>query len=105
MHRWIVQDRYHNEIYLTEERWQHIFERHGELRGRLNDLLDTLRYGQRKQEALAPQKYRYRQAYDDLNYGYNHIVAVVSFRYDDSGTANNFVVTAWGAYIHPKGQA
>lgn len=103
MHRWAVQDRYGNEIYLTEERWQHILEGHDELRGRLDDLLDTLRYGQRKQEALEPQKYRYYWAYNDLKYGFNHIVAIVIFRYDDADMPNNFVITAWGAYIYSKG--
>lgn len=103
MHRWIVEDRHGNEIYLTEERWEHILRRHDEPTGRLDDLLDTLRYGQRRQESLEPQKYRYRRTYDDLRYGFNHIVAVVVFRYDEAGTPNNFVITAWGAYIHLKG--
>jgi hypothetical protein len=103
MRRWTIQDRYGNEIYLTEERWEHIQERHDELTGRLDDLLDTLRYGERKQEPLDPQQYRYRRVYEDLLYGFNHIVAIVVFRYDASGKSNNFIVTAWGAYIHPKG--
>lgn len=102
MPNWTVQDRFGNEIYLTEERWEHIQERHDELAGRLDDLLDTLRCGERKQESLDPQQYRYRRAYEDLLYGFNHIVAIVVFRYD-AGKSNNFVVTAWGAYIHPKG--
>lgn len=102
MGRWTIRDRYGNEIYLTEERWEHIRVRHEELEGRLDDLLDTLRFGQRRQEALEPQKYRYRRAYDDLRYGFNHIVAVVVFRHSDLGITNSFVVTAWGAYIHPK---
>jgi len=88
MPNWIVQDRFGNEIYLTEERWEHIQERHDELVGRLDDLLDTLRYGERKQESLAPQQYRYRRAYEDLLYGFNHIVAIVVFRYDASGKLN-----------------
>jgi len=102
MRRWIVQDRHGNEIYLTEERWQHIQRRHDELEGRLDDLLDTLRHGLRTQEALEPQKYRYRRAYKDLQYGFNHIVVVVIFRYDETGAPNNFAITAWGAYIHSK---
>ena len=103
MLRWTVRDRYGNEIYLTEERWAHIFDKHDELIDRLDDLLDTVQYGRRRQEASDPQRYRYRRAYDDLLYGFNHIVAVVVFRSDTSGIPNNFVVTAWGAYIHPKG--
>jgi hypothetical protein len=100
---WAVSDRYGNEIYITEERWDHIVDRHDELVDRLDDLLDTIRYGQRRQEALNPQQYRYRRACDDLSYGFNHIAAIVTFRFDASGASNNFVVTAWGAYIHPKG--
>ncbi|MCB9079269.1 MAG: hypothetical protein H6631_16840 [Anaerolineaceae bacterium] len=102
MQHWTVQDRYGHEIYLTEERWHHILEKHDELEGRLDDLLDTLRYGQRRQEALEPQKYRYRRAYDDLRYGFNHIIVVVVFRFDQTAQPNNFVITAWGAYILPK---
>src|SRR4051794_3854972 len=101
MQQWTIRDRYRNEIYLTEERWAHIVERHDELTNRLPDLLDTLRYGERRQDALEPQKYRYRRAYADLMYDYNHIIAVVVFHLDEVGAPNNFVVTAWGAYIHP----
>jgi len=103
MREWTVSDRYGSTIYITEERWKHILDRHEELTGHLDDLLDTLRYGQRRQEALEPQKYRYRRAYNDLIYGYNHIIAVVVFHFDDTGVPNNFVTTAWGAYIHSKG--
>ncbi|MCX6050841.1 MAG: hypothetical protein NT075_37610 [Chloroflexi bacterium] len=103
MPQWTVRDRDGNEIYVTEERWSYIVERHDELTDRLPDLLDTVRYGDRKQDALEPQKYRYRRAYTNLMYGYNHIVAVVVFHYNDMGIPNNFVVTAWGAYIYPKG--
>lgn len=31
MKKWIVQDRYGNEIYLTEERWHHILEARPEM--------------------------------------------------------------------------
>lgn len=103
MQRWTVRDRYRNEMYLTEERWAHIVERHDELTDRFTDLLDTVRYGERRQDGLEPQKYRYRRAYDDLMYGYNHIIVVVVFHYDETGAPNNFITTAWGAYIHPKG--
>ena len=103
MPRWTVQDRNGNKIYLTQERWEHILHRHDELTGRLDDLLDTLRYGGRRQEALDQQQYRYYRRYDDLPYGFNHIVVIVAFNFVTSGQANNFVVTAWGAYIHSKG--
>lgn len=102
MQTWTVEDRYNNAIYLTEERWEHIQERHDELIGRLDAVLETIRDGQRRQEALEPEKYRYRLAFDDLHYGYNHIIVIVVFHYDVDGIPNNFTVTAWGAYIHPK---
>jgi len=54
MARWTVRDRWGNEIYITEERWQHILERHEELMGLLDHVLETLRRGQRRQEALDP---------------------------------------------------
>jgi hypothetical protein len=102
MHRWIVRDRFQNEIYLTQERWEHILEGHDELVGRLDDLLDTVRYGQRRQEALDPQRYRYYRKYNDLPYGFHHLVAIVIFTLTPAGVTNNFIVTAWGAYIYPK---
>lgn len=98
----VIHDRFGNEIYLTEERWLHILDRHDELIGRLDDVLDTVCYGQRRQEVLEPQKYRYRRAYDDLPHGDNHIVVIVMFLHNDAGASNNFIVTAWGTYIHPK---
>ncbi len=42
-----------------------------QLTDRLDDLLDTLRRGRRRQEALDPRLYRYRWPYDDLPYGFN----------------------------------
>jgi len=103
MRRWTVHDCYGNEIYMTRERWEHIRERHDELIGRFADVLGTVRSGQRRQEPLDPQQFRYYRSYSDLLYGFNHIVVIVAFGYDTMGIANNFVVTAWGAYIHPKG--
>jgi hypothetical protein len=43
MHKWLVQDREGREIYLTEERWQHITFRHKPLVGHLDDVLATIR--------------------------------------------------------------
>ncbi len=103
MHKWTVRDRNGREIYLTEERWKHIVESHDELIGRLDDVLNTLRKGRRKQEVRDPQRYRYRYPYGDLRYGYNHIVVVVVFSYrqlpNGMTEPNNFVTTAWGQYI------
>lgn len=46
----IVQDRYGNTIYLTDERWQHIVRRHPVLQGFKNEVLKTLRSGKREQD-------------------------------------------------------
>ena len=57
MHRWTIQDRHGNEIYMTEERWQHIISKHHELIGHLDDVLDTLKKGRRRQERRDPNRY------------------------------------------------
>jgi hypothetical protein len=67
MQRWTVTDRQGREIYLTQERWEHILSKHAELHGRLEDVLSTIR------------AFRYRPSPENN--------AVVS---------NNFVTTAWG---------
>jgi hypothetical protein len=48
MHKWIVQDRDGREIYLTEERWGHIVQRHGELQNHFDEVLNTVRRGRRQ---------------------------------------------------------
>jgi hypothetical protein len=59
----------------------------------------NLQSGQRRQDALNPQKYRYAQAFADLPEGNTHIVAIVLFRFsqDDDGklNPNNYIVTAY----------
>lgn len=99
--RWTTKDRYGNEIYLTEERWQHIIEdiNHPELEEYEDCLLDTIQTGRRKQDTLNPQKYRYSQEFDDLPEDNTHIVAIVLFRFneDEQGRPipNNYIVTAY----------
>ncbi len=101
--KWVVQDRYGNEIYLTAERWEHILEYHSELAGYLDSVLDTLRHGRRKQEPSMPSKYRYYRRCDELLPDHNHIVVIVisGVRQLADGTSyrNNFVTTAWPADI------
>jgi hypothetical protein len=107
MLKWTVQDRYGNEIYLTEERWAHILRYHSDLNGLLDELLDTLRKGYRRQEPADPGKYKYYEPCDALPLDYNTIVVVVKFgtqiQADGTFVPNNFVVTAWGAYIYREG--
>ena len=103
MKQWIVYDQRGDEIYMTEERWQHITSKHRELIGHRDDVLDTIRKGRRKQERRDPQRYRYRRVCFALRSGDNHITVVVVFSFQQSadGTVktNNFVTTAWGEYI------
>jgi hypothetical protein len=66
--RWTVRDRYGYEIYLTEERWEHIIdpENHPEMEEHEDDLIEALRSGSRTQDPLNPQKYRYSKAFANL---------------------------------------
>ena len=106
MKKWTVQDRYGNTIYLTEERWHHILESRPELEPFLEEFLETIRTGRRRQDALIPNEYRYFKQFDELLPENNHIVVVVIFKtqLDKTGNyvANNFVVTGWAKYIVPK---
>jgi hypothetical protein len=90
MHKWTVRDREGREIYLTEERWQHISFRHKPLIGYLEDVLATIRVGRRRQDPVQPFKYFYHHRCDTLPGVYNTIIVVVLYRGDD-----RYVVTAW----------
>ncbi len=99
--RWTERDRSDNQIYLTQERWEHITDpvNHPEMTDFENELRETIRSGNRKQEMLDPQKYRYSKAFENLTAKNTHIVAVVVFKFaeDEQGNpaANNFIVTAY----------
>ncbi|QTA90626.1 Uncharacterized protein dnm_066870 [Desulfonema magnum] len=103
MKKWTVQDRYGNMIYMTEERWNHILESRPELEPFLDEFLETIRTGRRRQDALIPNEYRYYKQFDELLPDNNHLVTVVIFktRVDDAGNyvRNNFVVTGWAKSI------
>ena len=106
MSKWIIQDRYGNTIYCTEERWQHILTSRPELEPFFEMFLETVRTGRRKQDPLAPNEYRYFKRFDELLPDNNHLVVIVIFktRLDEHGKyiPNNFVVTGWANYIRPK---
>ncbi len=99
--RWSVRDRQNHEIYLTEERWNHIIDacNHPEMEAYEEYMKDTLRKGRRAQDGLNPQKYRYSRAFDNLVEENTHIVVIVLFRFDDdvsgSSMPNNYIVTAY----------
>jgi len=108
MRKWIVRDRYGHLIYLTDERWKHIISptNHPEMEGYCDHLKKTIRTGRRRQETLAPSKYRYIQWFDGLTENNNCIVAVVRFKFDVDETGataeNNFVLTAYQKNIWRK---
>lgn len=99
--RWTVRDCYGNEIYLTQERWEHIIEdgNHPEMAECEEQLKETIRTGNRKQDSLNPRKYRYLKAFGRLAEDNTHIMAIVLFGFglDDRGKPvfNNFITTAF----------
>ncbi len=108
MKRWIIQDRYGNMIYLTQERWEHITDpiNHPEMSDYENHIQKTIIFGTRKQDFLNPQKYRYSMAFDDLPESNTHIVVIARFSFvtDSSGKllSNNYIVTAYQKEIERK---
>jgi len=104
--RWEVYDRYGNKIYMTEERWRHAFDSRPWLSDLLEEALNTLRRGRRKQDPLNPRKYKYYWPCDRLLPDYNHLVVVVLFgtTTDAPGNLvpNNYVVNVWAVFIYGK---
>ena len=100
MRRWFVRDRNGREVYLTEERWEHIISQHRELRNHRDDVLATVRRGRRRQQVHDPQAYVSRWPCNTLPLPFNGILVVVVCRFewqeDGSMLPNNFIVTAWG---------
>lgn len=99
--RWTVQDAKGNEIYLTEERWQHIIDpiNHPEMIEYEANLRSTIRRGKRRRDDFNPHKFRYSLSFTDLPAYNTHIVAIVLFRFepDEDGfpRPNNYIVTAY----------
>ncbi|MCY4554574.1 MAG: hypothetical protein OXC79_12965 [Candidatus Poribacteria bacterium] len=99
--RWKIHDRYGNEIYLTNERWQHITTsiNHPDMVNYEEHLKVTIQRGRRKQDPLNPQKYRYTNAFIDLPADNTHITVIVLFRFRESSDGepipNNYIVTAY----------
>ena len=99
--RWLEYDRTGNEVYLSQERWEHIIapENHPEMADFEDQLRETIRQGRRKQDTLNPRKYVYSATFNGLAEDNTHIVAIVLFRFREDETRqpvpNNFVVTAY----------
>ena len=103
--RWVTRDREGNEIYLTQERWEHITHpaNHPDMLAYEEELKRTIQQGRRTQDEFNPQKYRYRQAFADLPEDATHIVPVGLFRFNaDQGNrlaTDNYIVTAYAKEI------
>lgn len=99
MARETVYDKWNNEIYLTDERWEHILELHDEMDGYRDHVLTTLRTGRRQQDAFDPGKYKYMKPFADLPAHFTHVVVVVKFSHRENlrgdEQVNNFVLTAY----------
>jgi hypothetical protein len=99
--RWLVHDRYGNDIYLTHERWEHIIDpmSHPEMSAYEEHLRETIQSGRRKQDPLNSRKYCYVKAFDNLVEDNTHIVAIVLFGFSEGPSgepvSNNYVVTAY----------
>ena len=99
--RWSVRDQYGNEIYLTDERWEHIIDplNHPEMAEYEGELQVTLQTGKRKQDAINPQKYRYSLSFDGLAEDNTHLVTMVLCHFvedaDSKAIPNNYVFTAY----------
>ncbi len=85
-----IRDRYGNQIELTDESWFYIVTYHPEMEDFREEVLETIRKGRRRQDAIEPEKYKYVRKFDDLPMNYTHLVAVVKM------IRNNFVLTAYG---------
>ena len=92
-------DRWGNEIYLTDERWEHIVETHEEMTGCRDHIFTTIRTGKRRQDAFDSSKYKYTRGFNNLPMGFSHVVVVVKFsrRITPEGVdiPNNFILTAY----------
>ncbi len=99
--RWTVQDREGHEIYLTQERWEHITgaANHPEMEGFEDEVKLTIQRSRRQQDSLNPQKYIYSWSFSNLPFDNTHIVAIVLFRLREQvsrkPTPNNYIVTAY----------
>jgi hypothetical protein len=90
-----IQDRRGHEIYLTEERWQHLCDEPPEMLDHERELFEVIRLGRRSQDSVRPHVYLYYLDCSGLPYGNTTVVVVVRFGYFPNGDENNFVLTAY----------
>jgi len=96
-HNNCIKDKKGNKIYITDERWEHIYERHPEIKGFESLVIKTVRLGKRKQQDIDPNKFKYYAFYEDLPNGNTQIVVVTKFeqKKDEKDKPNNFIITAY----------
>lgn len=97
-----VKDQLGHEIYLTDERWNHICEEHPEMQSYESQVLETIQRGRRFQDSVRLDVFLYYRDFEDLPAGNTTIVAVVRFGFIPSGPENNFVVTAYQIFRHGR---
>jgi hypothetical protein len=97
-----AKDQLGHEIYLTDERWEHICEEHPEMQGYESEVLDTIQRGRRFQDSVRADVFLYYRDFEDLPAGNNTIVTVVRFGFTPAGTENNFIVTAYQIFRHKR---
>lgn len=99
--RWTIQDLNGYEVYLSQERWEHIIDpqNHPEMEDFEEELKLTVNQSRRRQDLLNPQKYTYTKGFSHLVQDNTHIVAVVLFRFREHAhqrpVPNNYIVTAY----------
>ena len=72
-----VNDKIGNKIFITDERWEHIYKRHPEIIGFENLVLKTIRVGNRKQMILEPGVFRYSKSFTDLPENNSQIIVII----------------------------
>jgi len=89
-----VQDRDGNIVYLTDERWEHIVERHPEFIHHRSKVLDTVRLGRRRRDPFSLDTFYYHRLFHQLRGKLKSIEVVVVFHWQGD-QPNNFIVTAY----------
>ena len=93
-----VKDRYGYTIYLTDERWQHIIERHSEMVRFRKEMLLTIKVGKRKKDPTDNTRVKYYKYFDNLPRPMNFIVVIVKLQtiiLPDGVSEDHFILTAY----------
>lgn len=94
-----LKDKFGNQIYITDERWEHIHKRHPETIGYEKQIIKTVRSGDRSQLPLEPDVFKYKKSFNNLTEPHTQIVVIVKFSHkinqNRKATKNNFVITAF----------